>query len=142
MTRAERWLLDLANAVVGGSGAVYFVMKYLMRPSDEWSVVNHPWQPHVQHLHVVAAPLLIIAVALLWKSHVIEKMGNGSSRGRVSGSLLAIQFIPMVFSGYLIQVSVGEGWRTAWIWVHLATGGLWLVAVLAHRFKKTNGSEE
>jgi hypothetical protein len=31
-------------------------MRCLAEPADEWAVVNHPWQPHLQHLHVLAAP--------------------------------------------------------------------------------------
>ncbi len=56
-------------------------MKFLMESADEWAVVNHPWQPHVQHLHVLAAPLLVFACGLLWKNHVLEKMRGDGSQG-------------------------------------------------------------
>jgi len=128
--------------LVAGSGVVYAIMKYLMEPVEEWSVVNHPWQPHLQHLHVVAAPLLVFAVALYFKGHVVEKVSNGSNRGRFTGYVLALHFVPVVLSGYLIQVTVDERWRMAWIWVHLVTGGLWILGALAHRFKKNNGETD
>jgi undecaprenyl pyrophosphate phosphatase UppP len=140
MSRAERRLLDIANLLVGGTGLVYAVMKYLMEASDEWAVVNHPWQPHVQHLHVLAAPLLVFAGGVLWKHHVLEKMRGKGSNGRATGLALAVQFIPLVASGYLIQVSVSETWRMTWIWVHLITGGLWILLAMSHRFRsRTNG---
>lgn len=141
MNRGERWLLDLANIVVGGTGVVYAVMKFLMDPVDEWAVVNHPWQPHVQHLHVVVAPLLVFAVGLYWKGHISGKLSEGQPAGRVSGWVLTLQFVPVVLSGYLIQVVVSQGWRSVWVWVHLVTGSLWIVAVMAHRFRaKTDRS--
>jgi len=124
VNRAERRLLDIANLLVGGTGLVYAVMKYLMEAADEWAVVNHPWQPHIQHLHILAAPLLVFVAGAFWKHHVLEKMRGNGSNGRATGLALAIQLAPMVLSGYLIQVSVAENWRLAWIWVHVITGGL------------------
>ena len=70
MSRSERLFLHVANGLVGGTGLVYAAMRYLMNPTDEWSVVNHPWQPHVQHLHVLVAPLLVFAAGLIWSRHV------------------------------------------------------------------------
>ena len=102
MTRSERWLFDISNLLVGGTGVVYGIMKYLMDPVDEWSVVNHPWQPDFQHLHVLVAPALVFAVALFWKGHVFEKLSNSSKRGRLTGLVLTVQFVPVVVSGYLI----------------------------------------
>lgn len=135
MSRTERWLLDTANILVGGTGIVYAVMRYLMEPADEWAVVNHPWQPHVQHLHVLAAPLLVFVGGLVWKHHVLKKLRDDGSNGRTTGLILVGQLAPMVLSGYLIQVSVSETWRTVWIGVHLITSGLWVVAIIAHRFQ-------
>lgn len=139
MTRAERWLLDVANVLVGGTGLVYLVMKHLMAPADEWAVVNHPWQPHVQHLHVVAAPLLVFVGGLLWKHHVVRKYREGPATGRATGIVLTVQFLPMVLSGSLIQVAVSDAWRTAWIWVHLICSGLWLLMAIAHRVRALSG---
>ncbi len=141
MSRTERILLDLANLLVGATGLVYAAMKFAMEAPDEWAVVNHPWQPHLQHLHVLTAPLLVFVAGLIWKDHVLAKMRGGGSKGRVTGVSLALQFLPMVFSGYLIQVSVSEGWRTTWVVVHLITGGFWCLLVVAHRLGRTaNGS--
>lgn len=135
MSRTERWLLDISNLLVGGTGVVYAVMIYLMESPDEWTVVNHPWQPHVQHLHIVAAPLLVFACGLLWNRHVLAKLSANDPRGRITGLALVIQLIPMVLSGYLIQVSVSEGWRTIWVWVHLVTSFAWIMMTIAHRFR-------
>lgn len=135
MNRTERWLLDISNLLVGGTGIAYAVMRYLMESPDEWSVVNHPWQPHLQHLHVVAAPLLVFACGLIWSRHVLPKLSASDPRGRTTGLALVVQLIPMVLSGYLIQVSVSEGWRTTWVWVHVVTSIVWILMTFAHRLR-------
>lgn len=134
MSRAEWTLVHVANGLVIVTGVVYAVMRYLVTPSEEWAVVNHPWQPHVQHLHLLAAPLLVFAVGVIWRRHVVKRFANGRE-GRVSGLGLLVGFIPMVVSGYLIQVAVEPGWRTAWIGVHLATSTLWVAAFLIHQLR-------
>ena len=131
MSRTEIVLLHLANALVVATGVIYAVMRYLLEPTNEWAVVNHPWQPHIQHFHVLVAPALVFAVGLIWSTHVLSKLRNGR-KGRVSGLSLLVGFAPMVVSGYAIQVAVGEGWRLAWVVVHLITSALWIVAFLLH----------
>lgn len=135
MTRLETLLLHLSNGLVAGTGIAYAVMSYLMRPTDEWAVVNHPWQPHVQHLHVLSAPLLVFAVGVVWSRHVIPRFRNGVE-GRVSGIGLLVGFVPMAASGYLLQTAVDPGWRVAWVAVHLASSALWLAALASHQVRR------
>lgn len=132
MSRGHLVLLHVANLAVCGSGLVYAWMRFLVEPTDEWAVVNHPWQPHVQHLHVLAAPMLVFAVGLIWSSHIIEKARNGRTN-RIAGVGLIAVFVPMAASGYLLQVAVDPGWRGTWMWVHLGSSLLWVVVFLAHQ---------
>lgn len=133
MSRFERWTLHLSSLLVGGTGLVYAWMAYLARPADPYAVVNHPWQPHVQHLHVLAAPLLVFAAGLIWQRHVMQHWKKGVQGRRRSGLSLILTLVPMVASGYLIQTATGEGWRQAWVVVHLVASGLWLVGYLVHQ---------
>jgi hypothetical protein len=128
----ESWTVHLSTVLVAGTGAVYAVMRYLLEPSDPYAVVNHPLQPTVQHLHVLAAPFLVFAAGLIWREHVWKHYKNGAKSGRRSGLWMLPTLLPMVVSGYLIQTTVTEGWRTAWIVVHLATSTLWLVGYAGH----------
>ena len=131
MSRAEIVCLHLANALVVVTGVIYTVMRYLLEPADEWAVVNHPWQPDVQHLHVLMAPLLVFAVGMIWSTHVMSKLRN-VREGRLTGISLLSCFVPMALSGYAIQVVVDEGWRTAWMVVHLLASAAWIVAFIIH----------
>ena len=132
MTRAQAWTLHAAALLVGGSGLVYAWMRYALEPLDEFAVVNHPWQPAMQHLHVLAAPLLVFACALVWSEHVWKRVRGGHPRRRPTGLALFALFFPMAFSGGLVQVAESEGLRRAAIWLHVLTGTLWCAAYAVH----------
>ncbi len=77
MSRGEAWLQHVANVLVGGTGLVYGWMRYFASPFDEFARVNHPWQPDLQGLHVVTAPLLVFASGLIWRDHVWKRVRSG-----------------------------------------------------------------
>jgi hypothetical protein len=132
LTRFEAWTLNVSTLLVGGTGLVYAWMIYLVHPSDPDALVNHPWQPHVQHLHILVAPLLVFAAGLIWRRHVWAGWKSSLERRR-SGLSLALTLVPMVASGYLIQTAVEASWRQVWVVVHLAASGLWLLVILVHQ---------
>jgi len=132
MKRFEAWCLHGSNLLVSGTGLVYAWMRYLARASDPFAVVNHPWQPQVQHLHLWTAPLLVFAGGLIWRSHVWKHWSEGVRSGRRSGLSLALTLGPMTLSGYWIQTAISDPWRRAWIAVHLITAGLWLLGYGGH----------
>ena len=132
MTRAEAWCVWIASLLTAGTGIVYGVMRYVLTPADPLAVVNHPWQPALQHWHVLLAPTLIFTVGLIWRRHVWAGL---KARGRAfrSGLTLALTAFPMVVSGYLLQVATDDHWRQRWIAVHLVTSALWVIGLVAHR---------
>lgn len=132
MTRASAWLLHLATVLVGGTGLVYAWMRYLAQPDDPFALVNHPWQPALQHLHVLVAPVLVFAVGLVWRGHVWARLRARLADRRRTGVALVALFFPMAVSGYLLQTASGEGWRRAWIVVHVASSCAWLLAYGVH----------
>lgn len=132
MNRTQAWMQHLSNLLVGGTGLVYFVMKHLLTSDDPFAVVNHPLQPAVQHLHVLVAPLLVFATGFIWARHAAPRMGRTGTRNWRSGITLMLGFAPMVASGYLLQISVDQPWRTIWLWTHLATSALWILGYAAH----------
>ncbi|HEX2254738.1 MAG TPA: hypothetical protein VHQ65_15840 [Thermoanaerobaculia bacterium] len=132
MNRFDAWMVHVATLLVGGTGVVYALMRYFVEPADPYAVINHPWQPAVQHLHVWVAPLLVFGAGVVWREHVWKHWRRGVRPRRVSGVVMMLDLIPMIASGYLIQTAVTSGWRTAWITVHLVTSGLWLLGWTGH----------
>jgi len=132
MNRIEAWFFHTSLALVGGTGLVYAWMRYATSADDPYAVVNHPWQPALQHLHIWTAPLLVFGVGLIWRQHVWGRFRAGVPAGRRSGLSLIVSLGPMVLSGYLIQTAVSESWRTAWVAIHLAASALWLAGYVGH----------
>lgn len=139
MSRGEAWTTHVGTVLVGASGLVYAWMLYLAEPADEFAIVNHPWQPHVLHLHVLTAPILVLAIGLLWIHHVWGRVRSGFPFRRRTGLVLAGAVFPMIASGYAIQVAVDPTWRTAWIALHLGASGIWLPAYLWHQLAPRRG---
>lgn len=133
MTRGQALCLHVATLLVGGTGLVYGWMRYLLEPADEFSLVHHPREPLLQELHVLSAPLLVFACGLVWSEHVWQRVRSGHRARRRTGLLLFTLFLPMVLSGYLLQVSTSEGLRALAVWTHACGSGLWLVGYLAHQ---------
>ena len=124
--------MHLSAAFVAGTGLVYAWMRYFTTPRDEFAVVNHPLQPAVQHLHVVIAPALVVMLGVFWQTHAWHHYRRGVRDGRCSGIAQLVAALPMIFSGYLLQTATSEGWRTAWIWVHVATSVAWGAGYAIH----------
>ena len=130
----ERWLHHGGTIAVGATGIVLGVMKYLMEPDpNSFSIVGHPWQPHVQHLHVLAAPLLVLAIGMMLRQHVLDRIFQATfKRARRTGLIMAAVLLPMIATGYLLQVVNHELTRQALVVVHLCSSGLFLASTIAH----------
>lgn len=133
MTRFEAWSLHVSTILVAGTGLVYAWMIWFVRPTDPYSIVNHPLQPQVQHAHILVAPLLVFAAGLVWQRHIWAHWSRGVRRGRGSGLGMMLTLVPMVASGYLLQTAVDDTWRAVWLSIHLVTSGLWIVGYLVHQ---------
>lgn len=132
MTSGARWSVHLAALAVGGTGLVYGWMRYLLDPVDEFALVNHPLQPSVQHLHLLLAPLLVFACALIWSDHVWRRVRSGHRPRRPTGLVLFALFFPMVLSGAWVQVASGELGHTLAVWVHAGSGAAWCLVYAVH----------
>lgn len=128
----ERWSLHLGALLTGLSGLLYGWLRYYGRVQGEFGIEPHPLQGLVQHLHVLAAPLLLFALGMTVRGHLATKLRAGSQEGRRTGLGLGFLILPMVAAGYLVQVATAPGWRLAWAWVHGVASLLFLIAYLVH----------
>jgi uncharacterized membrane protein YjfL (UPF0719 family) len=108
-------------------------MRDVLKRTDPFSVLGHPWQPHALAVHVLVGPVVVFAIGLIMRQHIIERLKNGKrSQGRLSGLMTIGLAAPMVASGYLLQVSTAQEWRRVLGWAHLATGMLFALLFGAH----------
>lgn len=141
MMPLERWTHHISNLLVGGTGLVYAAMRYFMKPDDPYAIVHHPWQPHVQHLHIVVAPLLVFAVGLSWQGHIAPRLRRRNMQRYRSGLLAVLTLVPMVLSGYLLQTTIDDTWRKVWVTVHVSNSLLWLIGSVAHQIQPREVAE-
>ena len=133
MTGLERWSLNLTALFTGATGLLYGWLRYYGQHPGEFGVEAHPLQATLQHLHVLAAPLLVFTLGMLVRGHVMPMWRSGRPGGRASGVLLALILAPMVLSGYAVQVAVEPRWRLAFAWVHGVLSLLFLAGYGFHQ---------
>jgi hypothetical protein len=137
--RADKRFTYLSVACAAGSGLLYGYLLYFGETEDEFGPVQHPWVAPLQGLHVVTVPLFVFALGLIWHYHVVQKLQSGAPQRRRTGIALLSQALPMIATGYLLQVTVDELWRAVWIWSHLVTSLLFCVAFVAHLLARATG---
>jgi hypothetical protein len=128
----ERWTFGLLSLAVATTGFVYFAMKHFMVSDDPFAVVNHPWQSAMLSLHVLASPPLILVFGMILNGHIMRKLRVPKSANRRSGMTSLITFGAMAASGYLLQVVTNEAALQALVVLHLASGGVFSAAYIAH----------
>jgi hypothetical protein len=140
VTAPERHLFRAALAITTATGLVYWVMKDLMRPRDEFSVLGHPWQPHMLAAHLMIAPVLVFALGLIAREHILEGIrSRGAFAGWRTGLSLLGLAAPMVLSGYGLQVITDVETRRVVGLVHLFSGALFATLFLAHALVALRG---
>jgi len=133
MKRWETRLSHAATIAVASTGIAYFWMKYLLENDDPFSVVNHPWQPLMLALHVIAAPVLVFVVGLIVRSHMLKKLAGGERTNRGSGLASMITLPVMILSGYLLQVVSAPLLARIVLLAHLVSSAVFVVTYAAHQ---------
>jgi hypothetical protein len=134
VSRWEKWSFHLLSLIVSLSGIVFLWMKYFVKNDDPFSVVNHPLQPFMLKLHILAAPFLVLLLGTILSSHISMKLRAGTMPNRRSGVVALFVFPLMTFSGYLLQVVTTPGWRRPVLVLHLGSSSIFIVSYLLHQF--------
>lgn len=133
MTRFEKWCVWTTSVITGTTGIVLGWMEWAMTPPDPWAVVNHPLQPVVLKVHILAAPLLVFSVGLIALRHVWTHFRSRMPWARRTGLTTALMVAPMVGTGYLIQVLTAPGWLVAMAIAHVVLGLVYLAGLMLHQ---------
>ncbi|GAC1430850.1 MAG: hypothetical protein NVSMB68_03100 [Thermoanaerobaculia bacterium] len=136
MSRAQVVYLHACVILTALTGVIFAAMKYLMTPSDGFSVVNHPLQPSMLSAHVVIAPLLLFGFGWMFGNHIWPKFRSREPRKRTSGLWSMVAIAPMTLSAYLLQISTNETTRAVMAGAHWIASALFVVAYVAHWIMK------
>jgi hypothetical protein len=114
------------------TGIVFAVMKYLMKPADDFSVINYPLQPHMLSAHVIVAPFVLFGFGWVFGNHVWPKLIYREQRKRASGIWSLAAIAPMTLSGYLLQISTADATRHGMAVVHWISSAFFVAAYAVH----------
>ncbi len=128
----EQWAFNVFHGVVAVTGVAYLYMRYIMTATDPFAVINHPWQPAVLSLHIVAAPVFIGLFGMLFRSHTLQKLLSPNVGNRRTGWMSLISFSTMALTGYLLQVAANPMWVSAMVWAHVSTSLIFVVGYSVH----------
>ena len=122
MTKTEKITVWGSTAVMTATGAALGGMEYFLEPADAFAVVNHPWQPWLLKLHILSAPIMVFGIGMIVMRHIWPHFRNGLKQGRRSGIWSMLLTVPMVLTGYALQVFTSGSWLTALGYAHFALG--------------------
>ncbi|MCM2316781.1 MAG: hypothetical protein NDJ92_16665 [Thermoanaerobaculia bacterium] len=140
MTPLQKFFLNATIAILTVTGAVFAWMKYFMKSDDPFAVANHPWQPGMLHVHVVAAPLAVFVIGAVWAGHVKPKHDAGVKARRKTGLGALWMIAPMALSGYLMQVFTNERLVEAMRITHWVSSALFVAGLVVHQLLRKNGN--
>lgn len=138
MSKLQLVWLHVSVGLTTVTGIVFAVMKYFMKSDDEFSVVNHPLQPHMLAIHVVVAPVLLFILGWTFSNHMLPKYRFGDGTNRRSGVAIGLLIVPMALSAYLLQVATNETLREVMAWAHWISSGVFVIGYGVHLVKKTD----
>jgi hypothetical protein len=134
MSRTQVLLLHSSVALMAATGLVFAWMKYFLKPAGEFAVINHPMQPWMLATHVVVAPLCVFAFGWIFGPHILPGIEHRDAPRHRSGLWSLVMLAPMVFSGYLLQVTTADATRHAMAVAHWISSAFFVIAYVVHRF--------
>ena len=132
MSRAQLLCLHVSIALTALTGIAFAWMKYAMKSSDPFAVANHPMQPHMLSAHVIIAPAMTFVLGWTFANHIWPRIVIEDPRRRFSGLATAILIVPMIASGYLLQVSTNDAIRHAMAIAHWIASAVFVIGYVAH----------
>ena len=132
MKRWEAWVSHIGWGLVALSGIAYGVLKYFLANPDPDSRLAHPWQPAVLAAHVLAAPVAVFALGLLFRRHALVRLSSGEPERRPTGVGMTLLAIPLALSGYVLQTLTGDSARRWTGWTHAALGLVFAAGYALH----------
>ena len=85
---------------------------------------------------------MVFALGLIARDHIIDRLSDPRQRrGRASGVIIVALALPMIVSGYLLQVVTDPAVRRALAAIHIAGGGLYVLLFAGHLVVSRNGRQ-
>ena len=140
----EKISFKVSVLFVSCTGIVLLYMKYFIPPMDEYAVINHPWQPVFLKLHIIFAPLLVLQLGYLLAIHAIPFLQKKIKAALKTGFFIIVFILPMIISGYGVQVVNDNFWLSTMSILHISFSFLFLAFYFLHYLisKKTDTDQK
>ena len=132
MKRWEAWVNHVGWSLTALSGLAYGAFKYFTANPDPDSRLSHPWQPAVLAAHVLVAPAAVFALGIVLRHHALGRLASGERDRRRTGIVMTLFAIPLILTGYVVQVLTGDAARRWTGWIHAALGVIYAIGYLMH----------
>ncbi len=138
MKSFKRWqyhLLWISIFLISYTGILLFIIKYFYPPLNEYSIIHHPWEQFILKAHIIVSSVSVFAFGYVFAIHAIPYIIQKVQKAVKSGMVIFVLVVPMILSGYFIQVIVHE-W-SLWIvtWIHIITGIIFMLVFILHQFR-------
>jgi hypothetical protein len=138
MKRWESRWNHAALAAVALTGIAHGIVRYFLHNPDPDSALGHPWQPFLLKAHILVAPFAVFGVGLLLRRHALARRRSGEINGRRTGNSMLWLFLPLVLTGYLVQVIVDRDAARVMGWSHAALGVFFALGYALHPKQKAS----
>ena len=132
MTKVEKITVWGSTAVMTVTGVAIAWMEYALEPVDPFAVVNHSWQPALLKVHILSAPVMVFGIGMIFMRHIWPHFRSGLAMGRRSGLWSMALTVPMIATGYALQVLSNAEWLTTLGYIHFALGTAFAVGGAVH----------
>lgn len=96
-------------------------------------------QPYIK-IHILAAAAMLFSLGVVFTRHALPYIKTGKSPGKKTGITLLSLSLPVVLSGYLLQIVYTPAWQAGSWWVHSITGIVFILLFFIHQI--STGSQK
>ncbi|EQC43744.1 hypothetical protein [Bacteriovorax sp. Seq25_V] len=132
MQRRNSLPVHLSSYLVIAIGAILYVIKNFFSVEGEWGVEDHFLVKPLLSAHLLTTPLLVFFIGSILHFHILIKLKSGVKKFKVSGLLLVVSFLVMLFSGTSIQVFISEAGRNTAVLIHNISALIWAISYILH----------
>lgn len=133
LSRVHRIWIYLTLLILLISGVVWLVEQYLLLPVNEFSIPSSNIAPIALSIHGAAAMVFLILIGTLVSNHIL--VGLKGRRNKLSGMIMVVLNISLIFTGFLLYYSTSELLRSSASISH-SIAGLLIPAVLFFHQKR------
>ena len=124
-------VLWIVLALAASSAAALLALALFAGPPDPFSAWQHPLEPWLARLHVLASVAIVFVLGWAFGAHVLPRLAH-EQRARRSGFAAIALAALMILSGYWLSLGATGLQLTLITWVHGLSGAAFVTLLAVH----------